>query len=114
MRYEFSRKQREEIRDRAGGCCESCHMPLKPGEGEYDHVIAQAIGGENTVDNAQLLCGLCHRAKSAVDTGLAAKVKRVQAKHNGTFPPSPTPLRSRNTFPRRFELMRAGNPDDPE
>lgn len=83
MRLEFSRKQRLEIWNRAAGHCEKCAAKLKVGEGEYDHIVAQGYGGENTVSNAQLLCRVCHREKSGVDTTLSAKVKRVHANHNG-------------------------------
>jgi 5-methylcytosine-specific restriction endonuclease McrA len=41
-RFEFTRKQRLEIWQRADGCCEGCAAKLKTGEGEYDHRIAQA------------------------------------------------------------------------
>ena len=57
-RFEFTRKQRLEIWQRANGCCEKCSAKLKVGEGEFDHRIAQGYGGENTVENGQLLCGL--------------------------------------------------------
>jgi HNH endonuclease len=47
-------------RDR--GRCREC------GEGfdlQYDHVIPLALGGASSVDNLQLLCGDCNRAKGA-------------------------------------------------
>ena len=47
-------------RDR--GRCREC------GDGfdlQYDHVIPIALGGASSVDNLQLLCGDCNRAKGA-------------------------------------------------
>ena len=86
-RAEFSRKQRVEIFNRADGRCEKCNAKLKVGEGEYDHRIAQAHGGENTVENAQLLCRVCHKAKTGKDKGITEKLKRIHDKHNGTWKP---------------------------
>lgn len=86
-RFEFSRKQRALIRERAGGFCEECGAVLKPHEGEYDHRIAQGYGGENTTDNGQLLCNVCHTAKTGKDKGITEKVKRVRDKHTGAWKP---------------------------
>lgn len=87
MRFEFSRKQRLEIWTRAEGKCQSCGMKLKAGEGEYDHRIAQGYGGENTVENGQLLCRKCHGGKTAKDKGITEKVKRIRDKHLGVMVP---------------------------
>lgn len=98
MRKEFSRKTRAEVFLRAKGMCEKCGAKLKTGEGEYDHIVPAFLGGDNTVDNAALLCVPCHRgvgAKTADDQRIIAKVKRLKAKHDGTFPPSQFKLRSR-------------------
>ena len=85
-RLEFSRKQRLEIWTRAKGHCEACKARLKLGEGEYDHVIAQGYGGENTVENGQLLCRVCHGKKTGKDKGITEKVKRIRDKRTGVFP----------------------------
>ena len=111
MRQEFTRKQRLEIWQRANGHCEGCGAKLKVGEGEYDHRIAQGYGGENTVENGQLLCRICHGKKTGVDKGITEKVKRIRDKHNGTYPPSPHPIQSRG-FPKRVDLWHSkGNVD---
>lgn len=94
-RQEFSRKQRLEIWTRANGHCEACKAKLKVGEGEYDHRIAQAYGGENTVENGQLLCRVCHGKKTGIDKGITEKVKRIRDKHLGVFPRSKAKIRSR-------------------
>lgn len=95
MRFEFSRKQRLEIWTRAKGHCEGCGMKLKAGEGDYDHRIAQGYGGENTVENGQLLCRPCHGQKTGIDKGITEKVKRIRDKHTGVFPPSKSKISSR-------------------
>lgn len=84
-RFEFTRKQRLEIWTRAKGCCEACQAKLKTGEGEYDHRIAQGYGGENTTENGQLLCRVCHSTKTGIDKGITEKVKRVRDKHSGVI-----------------------------
>jgi 5-methylcytosine-specific restriction protein A len=97
-RVEFSRKQRLEMWTRAKGHCEGCGMKLKAGQGEYDHVIAYEISRDTSISNGQLLCTPCHRGpggKTADDAGIIAKVRRIEAKHRGTWPPSKAPLRSR-------------------
>lgn len=94
-RFEFTRKQRLEIWNRAKGHCEKCQAKLKVGEGEYDHVIAQGYGGENTVENGQLLCRRCHGTKTGIDKGITEKVKRIRDKHLGIYPPSKAKLRGR-------------------
>lgn len=92
-RFEFTRKQRLEIWNRANGHCEACQANLKTGEGEYDHRIAQGYGGENTTENGQLLCRVCHSSKTGIDKGITEKVKRVRDKHNGV-------IKSKSSFQR--------------
>lgn len=107
MRFEFTRKQRLEIWNRAAGHCESCRAKLKVGEGEYDHRIAQGYGGENTTDNGQLLCRTCHGKKTGADKGITEKVKRIRDKHNGVFPKSRARIQSGGFKPTR-DLWKAG------
>jgi 5-methylcytosine-specific restriction endonuclease McrA len=92
MRFEFTRAQRKEINARAAGCCEDCKAKLKVGEGEYDHIIAQGYGGENTVENGQLLCRVCHKAKTGKDKGITERVKRIRDRHNGVMPKKSRPM----------------------
>lgn len=103
-RQEFTCKQRLEIWTRAAGHCEACKAKLKVGSGQYDHIIPFEISRDSSVANAQLVCAPCHRGKtSKSDAPTIAKVKRIHAKHNGLFPPSPRPLQSRG-FPKRVEV----------
>jgi 5-methylcytosine-specific restriction protein A len=112
-RLEFSRKQRLEIWTRANGHCENCGAKLKLGEGEFDHRIAQGYGGENTVENGQLLCRVCHGGKTGVDKGITEKVKRVRDKHRGVYP---KPVGNARLRSRGFSSTRlwpaSGNPEN--
>lgn len=92
MRREFPRKVRAEVALRAGGCCEDCGARLKVGEGEYDHVLPDQLGGGPTTDNCRLLCRVCHRAKSATDIARIRKGDRQRDRHTGA-------KRSRNPIP---------------
>lgn len=47
---------------RDGGRCRKCGSAS---ELQYDHVIPLSLGGASTVDNLQILCGPCNRAKGA-------------------------------------------------
>lgn len=46
---------------RDGGKCQRCGSTK---DLQYDHVIPYSMGGDNSVDNIQLLCRGCNRAKS--------------------------------------------------
>lgn len=98
-RREFSRAVRVAAFERAQGRCEHigpdghpCQKKLYPGEFHYDHIIADSIGGEPTLDNCQLLCRAHHAVKTeTVDTPRAAKTKRMRDKHIGAKPKRPWP-----------------------
>lgn len=93
-RREFPRKVRAEVFLRAGGRCESqeCGAKLKTGEGHYDHILPDALGGEPTADNCQLLCKVCHGAKTKEDVGRIRKADRQRDKHTGAHKGSSNPL----------------------
>ncbi|MBS7698570.1 HNH endonuclease signature motif containing protein [Chelatococcus sp. YT9] len=84
-RAEFSRKTRAAVFLRANGCCEGCRAKLKAGEGEVDHILPDVLGGEPTIENAQLLCRVCHRAKTADDIRRTRKADRQRDKHTGAW-----------------------------
>ncbi len=110
MRFEFTRKQRLEIWNRAAGHCEACTAKLKVGEGEYDHVVAQGYGGGNTTDNGQLLCRVCHGKKTGIDKGITEKTKRIRDKATGVYP---KPIGNARLQSRGFSNSRARwNVDD--
>ena len=89
IRQEFSRKTRVIAFERCAGKCEKCGMRLKVGEGEYDHILPAAFGGEATIENCQVLCVPCHRGpggKTAQDVKAIRKSDRIRAKHTGAMP----------------------------
>lgn len=93
-RREFSPKVKVAAFERAGGQCEGCTAHLYPGKFHYDHRIPDALGGEPTLENCQVLCTNCHSAKTATeDVPRIAKGKRQQRAHLGAKPKSRRPLR---------------------
>lgn len=86
-RLEFSRKTRRAVHDRANGYCEECKAVLKISEGEYDHILPDALGGEPTQANCQLICKVCHRAKTTNDVRRIRKADRQRDNHIGTMRP---------------------------
>ncbi|MBY3073445.1 HNH endonuclease [Rhizobium laguerreae] len=86
-RLEFNRKTKAIIIARAAGYCEACSAVLKPGEGEVDHILPCALGGEPTVANGRLICRVCHVAKSATDIRSIRKADRSRDKATGAIAP---------------------------
>lgn len=83
-RREFPAKIRAAAFERAAGCCERCTAKLMPGHFAYDHIVADSIGGEPTLDNCAVLCSGCHGEKTrTLDTPRAAKTKRQRNGHIG-------------------------------
>jgi 5-methylcytosine-specific restriction enzyme A len=92
---EFTAKTKVLAWKRASGLCEECRS--KPGK-EYDHVRTLAEGGDNTLENCRLLCGVCHKAKTGKDVGRIRKADRQFRAHAGikrTTRPMPGSKRSR-------------------
>lgn len=58
----WSDEERRFILDRDGWACVKCGAQS---ELQIDHVIPFSRGGACSVDNAQVLCGPCNRAKGA-------------------------------------------------
>lgn len=94
-RREFSKPVKREALRRSGLRCEAdgplygldegqrCGIPLSSGV-EFDHRIADGIGGEPTLENCAAVCPRCHAFKTANnDTPKAAKVKRQSDRHLG-------------------------------
>lgn len=87
-RLEFSRKDKSKIIARANGKCEKCGAILKAGEGEVDHILPCALGGEATVANGRLICRVCHVEKTAGDIRVIRKADRQRDKNNGAVKPA--------------------------
>lgn len=53
---------RRAVWDRDGGACVQCGERF---DLQFDHIIPVALGGATTVENLQILCAPCNRAKGA-------------------------------------------------
>jgi 5-methylcytosine-specific restriction endonuclease McrA len=62
--------------------CEGCGGLVK-GKFEIDHIRADGLLGEPTLENARVLCQPCHKEKTKADVGAISKAKRVEARHLG-------------------------------
>lgn len=86
MRLEFSTKTKREALTRCKGFCEGkgCGVSLWQKFRIFDHIIPCAFGGDNSLDNCQVLCTTCDDEKTdKKDIPTIAKAKRVSDKHNG-------------------------------
>lgn len=89
-RKEFPRKVKRQALDRAAGKCENraCGAVLKTREGEVDHILPCELGGEPVLANAQVLCRVCHKAKTADDVRRIRKSDRSRDKDSGAIRPA--------------------------
>jgi 5-methylcytosine-specific restriction protein A len=86
MRREFSKKVMGQAALRANGQCEKCSTRLMAGKIAYDHIIPDALGGEPTLENCQVLCAACHGVKtSKEDVPRISKTERMRLKFNGAW-----------------------------
>lgn len=100
------------------GICHLCGGKIGVGEAwDAEHVIAWEISRDDTDANLRPAHKKCHAVKTSRDRKDIAKVHRMAAKHNGTYPKSKAPLRSRGFQStrglwRRGELAMPGNNTD--
>lgn len=102
-RSEFKIGVRREALKRAATKCEAVGRDygLEPGQRcngdlsagfDFDHIIADSIGGEATLENCAVVCKRCHGIKTrTVDTPRAAKTKRQADRALGIRKPSRMP-----------------------
>lgn len=81
MRREFSKETRRLAAERAKSRCELCGGLLQSGLYFYDHVIPDAMLGEPTLQNCQVICKTCHNNKTHDDRKTIAKSNHVRERH---------------------------------
>jgi 5-methylcytosine-specific restriction endonuclease McrA len=107
-RREFPRKVRAAALLRANDSCECCGAPVKPPKLHYDHILPDALGGEPTLANCQVVCVPCHREKTTDDVRRVRKADRVRDRHTGALT-SKHPIKSRG-FAKAAPQSRATAP----
>jgi len=104
MRRNFPDKVKVAAFQRADGRCEGCTAKLFVGKIHYDHRIPDAMGGEPTLANCDVLCTACHGVKTQrVDVPAIAKVKRVRLRHLGIRKASGFPGGKDSKFKRKMD-----------
>ncbi|WP_424975153.1 HNH endonuclease signature motif containing protein [Methylobacterium brachiatum] len=98
-RHEFGKAVLRAALARAEGRCEGrlpdggrCPCALQIGRYHFDHVVPTALTDDASLGNCQVLCRACHTAKTAVDIGVIARVRRVRDRHAGIKDPYRRPL----------------------
>lgn len=98
-RREFGKAVLRAALARADGRCEGrladggyCPCALQVGRFHYDHIVPAALTDDVSLDNCQVLCRPCHAAKTVVDHGVIARVRRVRDRHAGIGDPHRRPL----------------------
>lgn len=66
--------------------CEGCGNELRPGGIFYEHMDPDGLGGEPTLENCQVRCTNCKKAKDKVDNKIMAKADAVLKKSYGLEP----------------------------
>jgi 5-methylcytosine-specific restriction enzyme A len=97
-RKEFSKETKRQAIERSGHRCESvlvcsladigCSRELRIGDFNYDHISAEAISHDNSLENCAVLCCDCHNIKSREhDIPAIAQDKRVSDLAHGIKDP---------------------------
>lgn len=88
MRREFPKAVKIAAFQRSAGHCEGCTAKLFAGGIFYDHRIPDAMGGDPVLSNCDVLCKVCHDAKTRQqDVPSIAKAKRREARNIGVKKP---------------------------
>lgn len=83
-RKEFTAKTKLLAFERCGGFCEKCKGSFNGKKPEYDHILPDALGGDNSLVNCQVLCKVCHTAKTTKqDVPAISKTKRLSLSVKG-------------------------------
>lgn len=97
-RTEFSAKTKALAFLRAAGYCENqvvdehgsttrCGAKLTVGKFHYDHIVADGLRKDSSLENCAVLCIQCHKDKTARDVPAIAKAKRLERTHRGIKKP---------------------------
>ena len=87
-RREFTAKIKIAAFERANKRCERCTSILIAGKLRYNHRIPDALGGEPTLLNCEVLCLSCDSAQTyKTDIPLIAKSKRIRKREAGVKRP---------------------------
>lgn len=57
--------------------CEGCGNELRSGGVYYEHMDPDGLGGDNTLENCQVRCANCKKAKDKVDNARMTKADNV-------------------------------------
>lgn len=96
---------RVRVFERHDGRCASCTRLITAGDPwQADHLKALINGGEHRESNLQLLCGWCHKEKTAEDVAEKSAVYQLKARHLGVKKSSrPLPGSRASAFKRRMD-----------
>jgi 5-methylcytosine-specific restriction protein A len=87
-RQEFPAKVRLAAFERAKKKCERCPAMLIPGKFRYNHRIPDALGGQPTLENCEVLCLACDSEQTyKTDIPAIAKSKRIRKREAGVRKP---------------------------
>ena len=102
MRSEFSKRTKLKAWERSGGRCDKCGHKIQASERRvYDHIVPDALSGLNDLDNCQVLCGPCDKAKTKDDVRMIRKADRQKAAYIGAKPKNSFPA-NRNGKYKKF------------
>ena len=88
-RSEFSVKTKKAAKKRAGDNCDGCGAPFDAtNRPEYDHDLADGLGGDNNLNNCKVLGSkCCHDRKTHEhDKPMMDKADRLKRKHLNQTP----------------------------
>lgn len=87
-RQEFSAKIKVAAFERAKKRCERCGAMLIAGKLRYNHRIPDALGGQPTLDNCEVLCLGCDSEQTyKTDIPAIAKSRRIRKREAGIRKP---------------------------
>lgn len=103
-RKEFGKRVKAAAWKRCGGLCEGegCGVKLQVGKFDYDHILADGLGGQPTLENCAVLCRACHDKKTHTqDTPIMRKADAQRDAHLGI-------TRAKARIPQKPKMKREG------